>query len=467
MNPTITTPSTQKVRRDVRGGKRGQGHRFQRERRRVRRADPRSIRVTSGERSLTSCAGLVEFGGFLRDQGIDRELAERFGHLKVGPQVVYPMAAQLRLLMDLHCAGEGRVFGLEALAHDPLFFRLAGGSVPCIDTVYTDLERFGQPEIAALEELSAENVLARLRAAKPRILHLDLDTTVAVLFGIQEGALPGPNPRYHGRPSYHPMLMRVAEVQGICGAQLRPGNTAFGHEDVPTVAQWLRRVREAVGPHCLIRVRMDAAGDCTALLHELEGLGVHYYVKAKISQDLAWAIGNHRAWTTVDHDADGKATRQVAQVIFSRNEWTKAGIRPRVVAVRSTERDNGKQIALWADLDYTVQCYLTNDRDSEIDDVSRIYDDRAGIEPIIGELKAEWCIGKAPSAVFAANHAAFLIKILSYNLYRHFLAQQYPALAHWRTGWARRVTILRPGRLVRSGRRVALHTTGIRLPMLR
>jgi hypothetical protein len=41
---------------------------------------------------------------------------------------------------------------------------------------------------------------------RPKSIHLDIDTTVTVLFGEQEGALPGPNPRYHGRPSYHPMM---------------------------------------------------------------------------------------------------------------------------------------------------------------------------------------------------------------------------------------------------------------------
>ena len=37
-------------------------------------------------------------------------------------------------------------------------------------------------------------------------VHLDIDTTVEPLFGHQEGALPRPNPHYHGRPSYHPIL---------------------------------------------------------------------------------------------------------------------------------------------------------------------------------------------------------------------------------------------------------------------
>ncbi|XXX42810.1 hypothetical protein WME76_27065 [Sorangium sp. So ce119] len=40
------------------------------------------------------------------------------------------MAAQMRLLMDCALAGEERVFGIEALAVDPLFVRLAAPRWP-------------------------------------------------------------------------------------------------------------------------------------------------------------------------------------------------------------------------------------------------------------------------------------------------------------------------------------------------
>lgn len=467
MTFTTDTPSTRKVRRDVRGGKRGQGWDLQREGRRVQRPDPRAIRVTSAEGNMTCVAGLAEFGGFLREHGVDRELGALFGHLKRGRRVVYPMSAQLRLMLDLHVAGEGRPFGIEAMAHDALFVQLAGGFVPSVDILYDDLERFGPGEIARLEALMAQKALARLRRMRPKSIHVDIDTTVSVLFGEQQGALPGPNPRYHGRPSYHPMLARVAEVDGICGALLRPGDRGFGVEDVPTIVRWIERLRDVVGPDCVIHVRVDAAGDCTELLAALDRLGVHYIIKARITQDMANAIACASGWQTVDRDALDEPTRQVTTITFARDEWLKnAGHAVRVVGVRSRERDNGKQVFLWNALDYTVQAYLTNDWLAPEDDVAHTYNDRAGIEPLIAELKGAWCIGKAPSAVFHANHAAFLIKLLAHNLFRWFLAERYTPLARWRTTWARRVTIMRPGRLLRSGRRTTLRTIAVWMPLL-
>lgn len=224
-NTTTSTASIHKVRREVRGGKRGDGHRRHQ---RIRRANPTRIQKGKADGTLTGVAGLTSFGVFCREGGIDAEFARLFFRLKSSPMVVYPMEAQLRLLLDANVVGEARVFGLESLAPDPLFVRLAGGVVPSIDTVYRDLRRFDEGALRDLEAMMARQGLAAVKRLRTDQVHLDIDTTVECTFGSQEGALPGPNPRYHGRPSYHPILVYCAEA-GVCvGALLRPGDTALG-----------------------------------------------------------------------------------------------------------------------------------------------------------------------------------------------------------------------------------------------
>jgi hypothetical protein len=463
----MDTLSTRKVRRDVRGGKRGQGHALQREGRRVQRPNACAVTMRETDAALTSMAGLVGFAAFLRRQGIDRALSRRYARLKTGPGVVYPMGAQLRLLMDTYAVGEGRVFGVEALASDPVFVHLAGGYIPSIDTLYTDLARFDEDALRDLEELMAEQGLARVARRRFERVHVDIDTTVTVLFGEQEGAHPGPNPRYRGRPSHHPIFARVAEVDAIIGALLRPGDTGCGAQDAATVRRWLVRLRGVVGPDCVIVVRIDAAADCTALLEVLDRLGVYFIVKARVTQDLAAAITKTAAWRTVDEDAEGRPFRQVATVVFSRGEWRARALSVRVVAVRSRERESGRQLYLWADNDFTTQAFLTNDWHAPEDDLAHTYDGRAGIEPLIAELKNGFALGKATSASFAANHAALLLKMLAYNLVRAYVEAHVPALRTWRAPWLRRAIFLRPGRLTRSGRRTTLHTKPLAVPMLR
>ncbi|MGC4063417.1 MAG: hypothetical protein QM784_01935 [Polyangiaceae bacterium] len=132
------------------------GHELQKQQRKVRRPAAHKILTGDPDDSLTGVAGLVGFGRFTREIGLDHALAERFDDLKSGPNVVYPMSCQLRLLLDAIVADEERIFGVEALAADPLFCRLAGGSVPNIDTLYRDLQRFDDERLVQLEDLMFE-----------------------------------------------------------------------------------------------------------------------------------------------------------------------------------------------------------------------------------------------------------------------------------------------------------------------
>lgn len=433
------------------GGKRGDGHLRCR---RIRRPDARNIRMGAPDASLTAVGGLAAFGGFIRDLGVDESLRCQFARLKSGPMVVYPMQGQMRLLMDAAAVGESRVFGIEALSADAFFTHLAGGVVPSLDTLYRDLRRFDDEAIVDLEEMMAEHGLAPVRAKRRRLLHLDVDTTVETVFGEHEGALPGYNPRYHGRPSYHPILARCAETDTVVGAKLRPGNTSFGEDDAPTVGAWIGRLREAAGPQPLIRVRIDSAGDCTKVMRTVEEKQAYFLIKARTTADLCTAIFRvpRGCWRTVDVDADGNPSRQVAEVNFARGEWNTQGLTVRVIAVRSKERDIGKQLYLWEDSDWTAQAFLTNDLDDDADELAREYDGRAGVEPLIADLKGAWGIGKVPSADFNANHAALMLKLLTHNILRRYVLAVAPELAAWRAPWIRRALIVVPGRFGHSGR---------------
>ncbi len=94
----------------------------------------------------------------MRCEGIDDDLRRLFFRLKAGAMVIYPMEAQLRMLIDASFAGEDRIFGLEALAADRLFVHLAGGVVPSIDTTYRDRARFDDQAIADLERLASMSI---------------------------------------------------------------------------------------------------------------------------------------------------------------------------------------------------------------------------------------------------------------------------------------------------------------------
>ncbi len=426
----------------------------------MRRADPRRIYRGKPDAGLSSLAGLVPFGRHLRRIGFDSVLQAACGHMKSGPGVVYPMPVQIRNLIDAQAAGEPRVFGFEHLAADPLFVKLAGGHVPSLDTLYRDLGRFQAPEILVLESLVARYGLPKKQLLAHHTVHLDLDTSVEPVFGRQQGAEVGYNPRYRGRPSYHPLLAALAETRTCVGALLRPGNTSLGEQDADTVAKLVRRTRAALRPWQSLRVRVDAGGDCTELLSAIEDEGELFVVKARLTRDLCQAIYRARAWQTVEQDSEGVALRQVAEVDFQRKEWQERGRRFRVVAVRCLEKYTGKQVQLWPHLDWVVEAYITNDWRSDADFIAYDYQQRAEVELLIREWKHDLGIGAVPRADFDSNHAMLLIKLLTHNLLRDFFASRLPQLSGWRLCWLRRLIICVPARLLRSGNSIYL-----RLPL--
>ncbi len=449
MTATNTTTSTSKVRRDVIGGKRGAGNLLSR---RIRRPDARKISLGRTRAMLTGHAGLVPFGAFVRELGLDAELENKLGHLKRGRGVVYPMGAELRLLLDAHLAGETRVLGVESLAADPLFVRLSGGTVPSIDTLYRDLARFGDEEVRTLEQIMFKHGIAGHSLSRHRDVHLDIDSTVEPLYGSHEGAAFGYSPHAHGRPSYHPIVARIAETDSCVGAFLRPGNTSFGADDVRFVRPMIARVRERLSKRQRLFVRIDAAADCAPILRAIEDENALYVVKARVTDDLAWAATLAPRWHTVDRDAYDRPITQVVELEFRRPVWVEAGIAPRVIAVRTSEERAGRQLMLWEGSEWTTRIYLTNSDEPALAVAAR-YDGRAGIEPLIAEWKNGWGIGEAPCWSFLANHAALVLKMLAHNLLRRFVRARAPALLRWRVDWVRRALVCLPGQLVRSGRR--------------
>ncbi|HXK37405.1 MAG TPA: IS1380 family transposase, partial [Candidatus Paceibacterota bacterium] len=422
------------------------------EKRKIRRPDPRRVRFGKPDDSITSVSGLVPLGTYIASIGVDAEFKQHFDGLKTGDSVVYPMDVQLRTVLDSTFAGEPRIFGLESMASDPLFVHLAGGAVASIDTHYRDLARFGTESLIRLEAMVARHGLSKSLTKGYDVLHIDIDTTVEPLFGSQEGALPGYNPRYHGRPSYHPIIARFAETRTFIGAQLRPGDTGFGSDDVPTVMYFIARAKTMLNRGQVVRVRIDSAGDCTSVMAAIIADGDQVITRPKLTGDLLDAVFHHKTWETVELDENERPLRQVADIPFARKEWIKAGIALRVIAVRTRDEMSGKQLQLWRHLDYTVKVYITSDFLTPADDIAHEYEDRAGIEPMIGELKHGWSIGAVPSADFNANHAMFLLKLLAANLVRRFVMAVVPSLHEWRIEWLRRAVIRVPGRLLHHSR---------------
>lgn len=85
---------------------------------------------------------------------------------------------------------------------------------PCDDTIRSLFRQFGIGNVerlfAPLLEWQMQRVSVRAEGHS-----LDLDLTIFEHYGRQEGSLKGHNPRKHGRPSHHPLLVVLSETHFI------------------------------------------------------------------------------------------------------------------------------------------------------------------------------------------------------------------------------------------------------------
>lgn len=443
---------TQKVRRDLFGSSANTIKVFQK----VTPADPKKIVYGKPDKGLSGSGGQIGFRIFTSSVGLDKEL-ESLNHLKPA-QSRYRMSDQMLVVLASLVSGESRIMGIESLATDPVFSHLAG-RVSSLDTFYRDMERFEANALVRLHSVLGEQTIAMLKADPAEIVYLDVDTTVMTAHGDFEGAAIGYNPKYRGHESYHPILIRVEQTNTVIAAALRPGNTGLGMEDAEIILLAIERVRKAL-PKAVIIVRIDSGGDCAELLNAIHNAQAFFLVKRKIcEQNIELCLPDSESqWTAKDMGVDEPLT-EVAEIIgLYRKKWLALSLEStRVVAMRSIIRSGGKQVSFLDGKEAKLQMYNTN-LPADLwtpEEIVDCYDLRAGIEPLIAELKTDLGIDQFSSRLFNANHAMLLLKLLAHSLLHRMAKTHFTkTIRNWKTAWLRRLLILIPCLLRTHGRKI-------------
>ena len=334
-----------------------------------------------------------------------------------------------------------------------------GGLVPSSDTIYRDQRRVREAALDGLEKVNNALALKLFSANRPsgplrdgELIELDIDTTVLERYGAQEDVACGYSPRKRGRPSHHPIACRMGDSRALFGVRLRAGNEGLGELDDGIIVAWITSIREAF-PKAQVLVRIDSGGESAGLLRAIEEAGALFLVKLRMTPDVLGVLALTRRWTVVDKGASGEAIRRATDLKFRRKTWPRRGWR--AVAVRD-QRDTGRQCMPWENSDDTARAYLTNAPQMfTADELARLYDKRAGIEPIFADLKGSWQMG-ACLHDFRATEAWLLLKLIAHNALQLFAAATCPAIRSWRTPALRSVLLQIPGRMVHSGRQWTL-----------
>jgi hypothetical protein len=397
--------------------------------------------------ALTHFGGLFLIQRFCNQLHLRRRL-QRI--LKSAPGwIEYRPEDMILTLLYVLIAGIQRLNRTEILQYNGLFLSLVGlKKFPDQSALRRFLRRIPPPAIREMVRLHDRLRNELFGLPRPRTqLEFHMDSVVLTVYGKQQGARKGYNPRKKGRPSYHPLLCFEAHGQEFWHGSLRPGDAATNTGARFMVQRCLEKVPSHVA-RSRIRFLADAGFFSGALIEDLDQAGCGYLIVAsKVKNFLSAA--HHAGFKPMPWGWG------VAQFQYRPQKWKKAH---RFIVVRrpvEEDPDQADQLTLVQVGRFKYSAYLTN-LPLQAENIWRTYHSRANVEKSIRELLYHLALNKIPTQEWTANVAFFQMLLFAYDLVHWFkrlcLPEEY---------WAATVETIRsdflvlPGKLTcRAGRNV-------------
>jgi hypothetical protein len=237
-------------------------------------------------------------------------------------------------------------------------------------------------------------------------LVFDLDSTVVTVFGHQDGAAVGYNPRHRGKRSYDPLLCMEAPSSYLWDTELRAGDAGTWAGSVELLDTCFANVPPEIRE---LRVRADAGFGYDPIFARLEGEAAEYAIVARWTSSFRRLLPGlryepvNREWEMADfeHRAQG---------------WVRAR---RCVVARRFREQQEIQPTLFSLGRYLYRAWVTN-RTLTPAGLWHFYAGRAALERRIRELREDYALRKVPTRAFAANALYLEVVRLAYNLVTAF-----------------------------------------------
>jgi len=361
--------------------------------------------------SLTHFGGLFLIQRFCNQLCLRRRL-ERI--LRGAPRWVdYHPADLVLVLVYVLIAGLPRINKTELLRYNGLFRSLVGlERFPDQTGLRRFLRRLSPKTIRQIARLH-DQIRAQLFGLPQQRTSLvfHLDSVVLTLYGKQQGARLGYNPKKRGRPSYHPLLCFEAHGQEFWHGSLRAGDAAPNTGARGFVLRCLEKVPSQVA-RSRVRVFADAGFFSGKLVLKLDQVGCGYIIVCR----------KPKAYLPLAHKAGFKEMFSgwaVAEFHFKPRGWESEH---RFVMLRRPlpeDPEEARQLTLLSVGRYAYSGFVTN-LELEPWRVWKTYQARANVERSIRELLNYFSLNKIPTQEWLANVAFMQLLLLAYNLVHWF-----------------------------------------------
>ena len=247
---------------------------------------PRIFIITFNKDGLARFGGLLLFHLFCKSLRLKRFLQTYVLWPDYSDRIYSPTELFLSHLFSI-VAGIGRVVNTQSLFHNGLVPPLLGVSkFPHQKTLRDFLWRFTPENLSSLQSAHDKfraELFHRLGLSYSAII--DADMTVLTVFGHQEQAVMGYNPRYHGKRSYAPLISSEGCKGFSLGMELRAGNL----QPQPGAWNFLEPIIDKL-PSTIAssrtRTRLDASFYKGETIQSLDDKNIGYVIVARMVPPL-------------------------------------------------------------------------------------------------------------------------------------------------------------------------------------
>ena len=264
--------------------------------------------------------------------------------------------------------------------------------------------------------------------AEPWIL--DVDTTIKPLYGHQEGAVLGYNPKKPGRPSHCYHTYSMASTRLVLDVDVSPGDEHASRHSAPSLWALLDRLPRDLWPALL---RGDRGFGNEEIMREAEARALPFLLKLRLTANVKRMIEKlapSREWVDAGQGFEAKESK-VRLVGWSRQR--------RVIVLRrrlkdavglSSSDDGGPPQLAFVEIGEATEIYeysvLVTSLDEDTEAFGQLYRDRGDGENIFGEMKNQWGWGGYTTHDLARCRLAARLLGLFYNWWNIFVRLAEP-----------------------------------------
>ena len=266
--------------------------------------------------------------------------------------------------------------------------------------------------------------------AEPWIL--DVDTTIKPLYGHQEGATLGYNPKKPGRPSHCYHTYSMASTRLVLDVDVCPGDEHTSKHAAPSLWGMLDGLPRDLWPALL---RGDCGCGNEGMMRGAEARELPFLFKLRLTAKVKRMIeklSTTREWVDAGQGFEAKES-EVRLTGWSRKR--------RVIVLRrrlkdavglSLSDDGGAPQLSFVEIDQAAEMYeysvLVTSLDEDAEAFGQLYRDRGDGENIFDEMKNQWGWGGYTTHDLARCRLAARLLALFYNWWNIFVRLADPSL---------------------------------------